>query len=370
MSIEWSDAGKTTIDLQFTLNKTFEKELQKIFENQTREEMKRNGTLNESKNMTEQEKQQLEQQIQREGQQRMQQFLEKLLNLSRQNFTSGNFTNMNFTDMNWSDMSQNFTPWNATMNWSQYNQTWNQSMNWSQYNQTWNQSMNWSQPNQTWNWSSNFTNQGNWSQFNQTWNQTHLNETYHNYTTPNETRINQSKEEEKQRQEMLRNLTSFTNNTAIQFLREATSDPRNFWLFLIAALFGATLVAGVLYARARLTSRVQEARVKEAKEMFRRVNISEVVRKVKALGAEEKYDEAIVYGYNELADYISFVFRILNDPSKTAREFAKAVEADVDVDSLKAITYVFEKTRYAKNAGKAEFGEFLGALVKLAKYGE
>lgn len=377
-TIEWSDAGKVELDLQFTLNKTFEKELQKIFENQTREEMKRNGSLNESQNMTEQQKQQQEQQIQKEGQRRMQQFLQKLMNLSKQNFTQGNQTNMNFTDMNWSDLmnwseglnqTSNFTQnqtWNQTMN-----QTWNQTMNWTQ-NQTWNftqnQTWNFTQ-NQTWNYTSNFTQQGNWSQFNRTWNFSRLNETYRNLTQQNDSRLNQTKEEEKQRQDMLRNLTSFSNNTIVNMVRDITSNPNNFWLLLLAALLCAMVFAGAIYVRSKLSSRLQQARAAEVREMFRKVNIDEVIRRVKQLGAEEKYGEAMVYGYNELADYIAFVFRIINDPSKTAREFAKSVEASVDVDSLKAITFLFERTKYAKKAGKKEYDEFLAALLKLAKSG-
>ena len=369
VKIEWSDAGKTTIDLQFTLNRTLEKSLNEIFEQQIREEMKRNGTLEDSQNMTEQERERLEQQINEQVQERLKQLLERLREMSRQNFTDMNATPMNFTDFNWSDLGRNFSfnqsqnqSWNQSMNWSQ-NQTWN----WSQ-NQSWNQSMNWSQ-NQTWNWSSNFTQQGNWSSFNQTWNQSRLNDTYRDLAEQNNSQISRIQEEEQRRQEMLRNFTSLGNNSIVRSIQDIVSDPNNFWLMLLAALAGATAFATLLFARSKLASRRQQARAADIRKMFKAVNILEVIRRVEELGGNGKYEEAIILGYNGLADYIAFVFRILNDPSKTAREFAKSVESSVDVASLKTITFLFEKTKYAKKAGKKDYDEFLAALKELAKSG-
>jgi|GEM_PF-2312172 len=360
VSVEWSDAGKVTIDLQFTLNKTLEQKLIEKIEQEIKEEMRRNGTLNESKNMTEQEMLEMDKQIQRLTEFRMRRFMEFLANLSRQDFRAP----WNFTEMNWSDWSENFTPWNFTgnfSNWTWQNYSYNNTYNWSGYNYS-------DVPyNKTWNWSSNYTERGNWSQFNQTWNYTKLKEIYQNRT--NTSAFNESISDEGRKKDLLDGAVQ-QNETFLKVIHGVTSQVGEMWTFALAVLLGIATVALLLYAKNIFRRKDVEAKEKRIKDLFRKVNIEEVIRRYKQLGEENRFDEAVVYGYNELADYISFVFKILNDPSKTAREFADLfITKNVDVGSLKTITFIFEKTRYAKKTTKEDYFEFLKALMQLAKHG-
>jgi hypothetical protein len=204
--------------------------------------------------------------------------------------------------------------------------------------------------------------QGNWSRFNQTWNYTRLNEVYQN-------RTNETAQEEGRKRELLRDAT-LHNATLIKAVQGVASRIEDAWIFILAALLGAAAAALLLYTKEVFRRRSVEAKERRMRELFRKVNIEEVIRRYKQMGEEGRFDEAVVYGYNELADYISFVFKILNDPSKTAREFAALfIEKNVDVDSLKTITFIFEKTRYAKKTTKEDYFEFLKALMQLAKHG-
>jgi len=152
----------------------------------------------------------------------------------------------------------------------------------------------------------------------------------------------------------------------LEFASGLASSPEFFWWALGASLLIVVALGALVLVQARVRRSLAEQEADKAVELFRKVNIKRVIREYKELGKKREYKKAIVFAYNELADFIAYVSRVFNDPSKTAREFAQAIAGRVDVRSLEEITRLFEKVLYAGDASKNDYEEFLEALEKLA----
>jgi transglutaminase-like putative cysteine protease len=148
------------------------------------------------------------------------------------------------------------------------------------------------------------------------------------------------------------------------------------WLLPALLVLIAALLAIFYLARSRPgAALLKKPQAPEKAEIRRWVDIDEVISKVKAMGAQGKKGEAVVYGYNELADYTAYLLSVSNDPSLTAREFTNRAVAQKKADSdfisrnvplLKSIVFIFEDTEYGENVTDAQFADFISALEKLA----
>jgi hypothetical protein len=352
--------------------------------------MRRNGSLNESTDMNETQLREQEERIQELGKQRMWEFVDFLKNVS-QELDYG--LPQEIGDMNWSDWSSNHTPYEFTgnsSNWTWLNYTYNSTPGFPQDSEAENSTeagpanasgandsgaqREWQRQqllNQSaWNWTSNFTDRGNWSAFNNTWNETRLAQEYLDRPLPSPSGTPGQGLTGEQRKAELLNRTRGGNGTAAQIARAVASSAGSLLLFALAAGLGFAVLAGAYYARGLLPASGGKPAQTKARELFRKVNIGEVIRNCKGMGAQGRHSEAVIYGYNELAEYIAFVFRVYNDPSRTAREFRSSFDGmDADLESLSRITSLFEKAAYAGGAGPGDFAEFVSALERLAKSG-
>ncbi|MDD5317870.1 MAG: transglutaminase domain-containing protein [Candidatus ainarchaeum sp.] len=363
VSLEWSDSGKVTIDLRFTLNKTFQEEVRDEYRRMIEQEMRRNGTLDGSPEMTPDEMRRIEDQIERLTEERLQEFRDFLEKLSQENLTLPG----NLSKLNWSDGG------NASLN-----RSWNASRPSPAPSPSpapaWNASLpaNASNPylhdlNRNWSWPANLTRRGNWSQFTRTWNSSRTRDPL---LAPNPG-IPRNNSAQRLRDSM-RN--GSPNGVALQDAAQGIiSSAMGLGAIAAAVAAAAAAAAALLFAGRKLgQGRGSPAEnAKALREMFRRVDIGKVVREYGRLGSEGRLDDAVVYAYNELADFIAFASRVMNDPSNTAREFQSSLAGRaVDMESLAAITRIFEKTRYAGKTVKADYDEFREALSRLAENGE
>ena len=383
VKIEWSDAGQAKVDLQFTLNDTLQQELQEYFEEEIREEMEQNQT--DFSNMTEEEQEQM---IQEMAEERMQEFFEYLNQTS--NLDELEKYGWNYSDINWSEGDYNHSlDWDynqsSGLNQTGLNQTgepqdanytqeeWNQM--WEYYNSTGNHSFDY-------NYTYNYSNM-NWTQ---EYNQSLEEEKEWDYEWEKEWAENGTKldeedevlnltgygEEENENEQVHDSVSDIAGGLEgqgsglLEFASGLASSPEFFWWALGASLLIVVALGALVLVQARVRRSLAEQEADKAVELFRKVNIKRVIREYKELGKKREYKKAIVFAYNELADFIAYVSRVFNDPSKTAREFAQAIAGRVDVRSLEEITRLFEKVLYAGDASKNDYEEFLEALEKLA----
>lgn len=292
LEIEWSQVGKTTLDLQFSLDE------------------RTSSMLNRS------QKEELEK-----------------LNRSKQG--------MNFSSQNQSGFRPNSFNWTNPYNRSNYS-----GLNYSQYNQSWNY---------------------NRSAFNQSaWNAT--NRTGYNQT--NWTKKDPL-EEQRKKDELGRQASADPAGRLLDSARSALSAAPP-WL-LVAAAIAAIIAAAYFLRRRPAAFALKRQGAPQNAEVRRWVDIGAVIRTVRAMGAEGRRGPAVVYGYNELADYIAYAMAVSNDPSLTAREFSAAAQmkgggllAADNVPALKRIVFIFEDTEYGEKVSAAQFDGFVAALEKLA----
>ncbi|VVC72183.1 Transglutaminase-like superfamily protein [uncultured archaeon] len=365
VELDWSDAGKVTIDLRFTLNKTMEEEIMEEINDLIEKELRENGSLNNTENMTNEEMQELQQQIDKMSEERLKEFKKFL-----ENYSSGNLSKPEgLPDMNWTDTNQNDTKPDGNNqnqdNGSNPGQRFNSTNPYDHYQE-------WLNRTSRFNWTANnFTRQGNWTRFNSTWNNS-ANRTY-NLSNSSPYVYQPRNNASRLREELLKGNAS-KNGTIVQTAKNLITGTPAAIYFILALILFTVISAGYLLAKSRFWQPVPGSRAENEKalrEMFRKVDIDGVIRETRRLGEEGELDGAVVYGYNELADFIAFAFKVANDPSRTAREFESSIESRVvDMGSLRDITYIFEKTRYAGKTTKTDFTGFLSALEKLAERGK
>ncbi|MCX6774242.1 MAG: transglutaminase domain-containing protein [Candidatus Micrarchaeota archaeon] len=303
LNIDWSSIGKTTLDLQFSLDKRTQSEMSQSQKNEV-------NKLNQSG---------------QSGQ--------KGMNLSNQN-------NFNSSKFNWSS-SANRTSYNYSgLNYSQLNS--------SRYNQT---SKNWTSSNQTSNQSkiSNQTQKANWTE-------------------------KSIADEQKKKQELEKTAKEDIPSKIISSISSAISAAPP-WLMLIIAAVALALV-GIFYLLKgkAISLPMQKQKELEKAEIRRWVDIDKVIAKVKIMGQEGKKGEAVIYGYNELADYIAYVLSISNRPSLTAREFTNQAAEQKKAEDLfksektgllRGIVFIFEDSEYGEKVTDGQFNDFVTALEKL-----
>lgn len=71
-----------------------------------------------------------------------------------------------------------------------------------------------------------------------------------------------------------------------------------------------------------------------------------------------------------MADYIAYVFDVINDPALTAREFENLVAKVSLIKSLNVIIENFERAKYSSADSEKDCGMFLMALREIAKSGK
>jgi hypothetical protein len=256
------------------------------------------------------------------------------MNLSNQN-------NFNSSKFNWSS-SANRTSYNYSgLNYSQLNS--------SRYNQT---SKNWSSSNQTSNQTkiSNQTQKANWTEKSMT-------------------------EEQKKKQELEKTAKEDIPSKIVSSISSAISATPP-WLMLIIAAAALALI-GIFYLINQgkaISLPMQKQKELEKAEIRRWVDIDQVIAKVKAMGEQGKKGEAVIFGYNELADYIAYILSISNRPSLTAREFTNQAAGQKKAEELfksektgllRGIVLIFEDSEYGEKVTDGQFNDFVAALEKL-----
>jgi transglutaminase-like putative cysteine protease len=299
LGVDWSDIGRTTLDLQYSLDQQTQPGLS---QNQESELQKLNQSTNSS--------------------------------------SLGGFNSSSFN-------------WTGPMNGSDYNYS---GLNYSLFNASgYNQS------------NLSYANQSSYNLTNLSINQTNL--TQQNLSAENETAEQQKKQElEKMADEGLPGKLAAAIGSAISAVPP--------WLVLAVAAVIVVLLAVACLLRFRSGAALPKKSAAGDKAEIRRwVDIDDVIRKVKVMGAEGKKGEAVVYGYNELADYIAYILSVSNEPSLTAREFTNRAlmqkKADerfmaANVPLLKTIVFIFEDSEYGRMVTDAQFADFVAALEKLA----
>lgn len=134
-------------------------------------------------------------------------------------------------------------------------------------------------------------------------------------------------------------------------------------LALIAIFFAA---AYFIYGKYSKTSVLRNKIEERIRSVNRFVDIAKVIENVKAYGAKEEYGAAAIYGYNELADYIAYVFDVINDPALTAREFESLVKETALLQPLNIIIGIFERAKYSHANSQEDYNNFLAALYGIA----
>jgi len=136
--------------------------------------------------------------------------------------------------------------------------------------------------------------------------------------------------------------------------------------FVIVALVLAFLAAYFIYKKYSKMGNIKNKLEERIKAVNRFVNIGEVIKKVKILGEKKEYNTAVVYGYNELEDYVAYVFAVVNDPSLTAREFESLFKEVTLFKPLNAVVEQFEKEKYSLANSEEDYNIFLAALGEIA----
>jgi len=141
-----------------------------------------------------------------------------------------------------------------------------------------------------------------------------------------------------------------------------------FLLFILFALF-STLFAFFYLEKLKnpKISTLKKEIKKRLKEIKKFVDIEKVIEKIKEFGKAQKYNLAILYGYNQLENYIAYVLDILNDPSLTAREFENLVNQIKPLKALNKIVECFERAKYGKINSKKDYDEFLKSIFEIKK---
>ncbi len=176
---------------------------------------------------------------------------------------------------------------------------------------------------------------------------------------------NKTVPENKSKEEKERN--NLISELAKNASRAIKANKGGFLLFVLAVFIA---VLSLFYFRKPAPSKTKELEEKikqRIKEIKKFVDIAKVIEKVKVLGEKSQYNAAIVYGYNEIADYIAYIFDLFNDPALTAREFENVVNQIKTIRSLNIIVENFEKAKYSKENSKKDYDEFLEALYQIAK---
>lgn len=155
---------------------------------------------------------------------------------------------------------------------------------------------------------------------------------------------------------------------AADIIRSVSSIGKNSQtnILLLILVIVLSVIGYIVYKKYSKTAVLRNKIEERIRSVNRFVDIVKVIEKVKALGASERYSEAAVYGYNELADYIAYVFDLINDPALTAREFEKLVKETSLLEPLNIIVEVFERAKYAKTNSKVDHDKLLTALYGIA----
>lgn len=135
-------------------------------------------------------------------------------------------------------------------------------------------------------------------------------------------------------------------------------------LAFIVAFFA---VAYFIYRRSSRTFAIRNELEERIEAINRFVDIAKVIEEMKALGAKGRYGAAAIYGYNELADYIAYVFELINDPALTAREFESLIKETALLQPFNIIIGTFERAKYSYTNSQEDFNNFLASLIEIAK---
>lgn len=134
-------------------------------------------------------------------------------------------------------------------------------------------------------------------------------------------------------------------------------------IIILAVIFLVAYFIYKKYARGESIDNKIEERIRSVNRF---VNIDEVIGKVELLYEKKEYNTAIIYGYNELEDYIAYVFDVINDPALTAREFENLIAKVSLLKSLNVIIENFERAKYSSVDSEKDCSVFLSALHEIA----